>query len=145
MLKRISYISKFARPFTREEIRQLADDAAKRNTPLGVTGILMSTGDIFYQVLEGPVDSVDGLFEKIAVDPRHTDVLVLGVQDDLEDRQFPTWGMKRLNLDDAAVSRLEPVRAILDAIVVQREGMQKLIRILSRSVWNELMDDVETT
>lgn len=141
MIKRISYISKFARPFTREEIAQLAQDAAERNQPMGITGMLMSSGDIFYQILEGPADTVDRLFQKIATDARHTDVLVLGTQEDVEDRQFPSWGMKRVNLDEQAVTRLEPIKALLEAIVVQREAMQRLIRILSRSVWQELMDD----
>ncbi len=146
VLKRISYISKFARPFTRDELTELADDAAKRNRPLGVTGMLMSSGDIFYQVLEGPVEAVDRLFQKIAADPRHTDVLVLSVHEAVEDRQFPSWAMKKVNLDEGAVSRMEPIKALLDALVVQREAMQRLLRVLSRSVWQELMhDDGETS
>lgn len=140
MLKRISYISKFSRPFTREEIDRLTDDAANRNRVLGVTGMLMSSGGIFYQVLEGPIDAVDGLFQKIAVDKRHTDVLILSVQEEVEDRQFPSWAMKKVDLDEGALARLEPIKALLDAIVVQRESMQQLMRVLSRSVWQELME-----
>lgn len=141
MLKRVSYISRFSRPLTRDEIDQLAADAAERNRSLGVTGMLMSSGGIFYQVLEGPIDAVDGLFQKIAADPRHKDVLVLSAQDEVEDREFPSWAMKKVNLDEEALSRLEPIKALLEAIVVQRESMQRLMRLLSRSVWQELMDD----
>jgi hypothetical protein len=141
VLKRVSYISKFSRPLSRDEIAQLAADAAERNRSLGVTGMLMSSGGIFYQVLEGPIDAVDGLFQKIVVDPRHRDVLVLSVQEDVEDRQFPSWAMKKVNLNEEALSRLEPIKALLEAIVVQRESMQRLMRVLSRSVWQELMDD----
>lgn len=141
MLKRVSYISKFSRPLTNDEVAQLATDAAERNRQLGVTGMLMSSGGIFYQVLEGPLEAVDSLFQKIAIDPRHKDVLVLSVQEEVEDRQFPSWAMKKVNLDEEAVTRLEPIKALLDAIVVQRESMQHLMRVLSRSVWQELMDD----
>jgi hypothetical protein len=141
VLKRISYISKFARPLTRDEINQLAEAAAERNRPLGLTGMLMSTGDVFYQVLEGPVEAVDELFARIVVDPRHKDVLVLGAHEDVEDRQFPSWAMKKVNLDEAALARLEPIKALLETIVVQREGMQRLMRVLSRLVWQELMDE----
>lgn len=141
MLKRISYISKFTRPFTRDEIDKLASDAADKNRSLGVTGMLMSSGGIFYQVLEGPVDAVDNLYRKIASDPRHQDVLVLSTQEEVEDRQFPSWAMKKVDLDEGALSRLEPIKAVLDAIVVQRETMQQLMRVLSRSVWQELMGD----
>jgi serine/threonine protein kinase len=141
VLKRVSYISKFSRPLSREEITQLAADAAERNRSLGVTGMLMSSGGIFYQVLEGPVEAVDRLFQKIAADPRHKDVLVLTSQEEVEDRQFPSWAMKKVNLDEEAASRLEPIKALLEAIVVQREAMQRLMRVLSRSVWHELMED----
>jgi hypothetical protein len=141
VLKRVSYISKFSRPLTNDEVAQLATDAAERNRQLGVTGMLMSSGGIFYQVLEGPLEAVDSLFQKIAIDPRHKDVLVLSVQEEVEDRQFPSWAMKKVNLDEEAVTRLEPIKALLDAIVVQRESMQHLMRVLSRSVWQELMDD----
>jgi hypothetical protein len=141
VFKRISYISKFAHPLTRDEITQLAGDAAERNRSLGVTGMLMSSGGIFYQVLEGPTDAVDRLFQKIAGDTRHKDVLVLSAQEEVEDRQFPSWAMKKVDLDEDALSRLEPIKALLDAIVLQQETVQRLMRVLSRSVWQELMDD----
>jgi hypothetical protein len=141
LLKRISYISRFSRPLSRDEVAQLADDAAERNRAVGVTGMLMSSGGIFYQVIEGPVDAVDKLYQKIAADSRHRDVLVLTTQEDVEDRQFPSWAMKKVDLDEESVARLEPIKALLEAIVVQREGMQRLMRVLSRSVWQELMDE----
>lgn len=143
MLKRISYISKFSKPFTRDEVDKLAADAAERNRTLGVTGMLMSSGGIFYQVLEGPVEAVDNLFRKIAADTRHTDVLVLSTQEEVEDRQFPSWAMKKVNLDEQSMARLEPIKALLDALVVQRESMQRLMRVLSRSVWQELMEQAD--
>ena len=140
MLKRISYISKFSRPLARDEVSKLAADAAEKNRSMGVTGMLMSSGGIFYQVIEGPVDAVDDLFKRIAADPRHQDVLVLSTHEEVEDRQFPSWAMKKVDLDEEALSRLEPIKALLDAIVAQRESMQKMMRVLSRSVWQELME-----
>lgn len=138
MLKRVSYVSRFARPLTRDEVTQLAADAEKRNRELGVTGMLLSSGGIFYQILEGPSDKVEELVRKIAADARHKDVLILTTQEDVEDRQFPSWAMKKVDLDEDAMARLEPIKALLEAIVVQREAMQRLMRVLSRSVWQEL-------
>jgi hypothetical protein len=103
--------------------------------------MLMTSGGIFYQVLEGPPEAVDELFQKIAADARHKDVLLLSAQEDVADRQFPSWAMKKVNLDEEAVVRLEPIKALLDAVVVQREALQQLMGVLSRSVWQELMDD----
>lgn len=143
MLKRVSYISKFSRPLTRDEISQLASDAAEKNRAIGVTGMLISSGGIFYQVIEGPGEAVDDLFKTIAADPRHRDVLVLSTHEEVEDRQFPSWAMKKVDLDETTLSRLEPIKAILDAIVMQRETMHRMMRVLSRSVWQALMEEHE--
>lgn len=144
MLKRMSYVSRFSRPFSREEIEELAADAATRNRGLGITGILISSGGIFYQVLEGPIDAVNNLFHTIALDPRHKDVLVLTVQEEVEDRQFPTWAMKKISLDEEAMSRLDPLKALLEAIVVQRELTKRMMGVLTRSIWQELMEDTQS-
>lgn len=141
MLKRKSYVSRFSRPFTRDELDALADDAAARNRGLGITGMLMSSGGIFYQVLEGPVGAVNELFHKISLDPRHKDVLVLTVQEEVESRQFPSWAMKKVSLDENAMSRLDPLKALLEAIVVQLESTKRMTGVLTRSIWQELMAD----
>jgi hypothetical protein len=143
VLKRMSYVSRFSRPFSADELQDLAADAATRNRGLGVTGMLMSSGGIFYQVIEGPVDAVNDLFHKIALDPRHKDVLVLTVQEEVEDRQFPSWAMKKMNLDEGAVSRLDPLKALLEAIVVQRNATNRMMGVLTRSIWQELMEDTQ--
>lgn len=143
VLKRMSYVSRSSRPFSGDELEALAADAAARNHGLGVTGMLMSSGGIFYQVLEGPIDAVNSLFHKIALDPRHNDVLVLTVQEEVEDRQFPSWAMKKMNLDEGAVSRLDPLKALLEAIVVQRNSTTRMMGVLTRSMWQELMEDTQ--
>jgi hypothetical protein len=68
-------------------------------------------------------------------------VLVLSTHEEFEDRQFPSWAMKKVNLDEETLSRLEPVKALLEALVVQQESTQRLMRVLSRSVWQALMED----
>ncbi len=141
MLKRYSYVSRFSRPFTRDELEALASDSAARNQGLGITGMLMSSGGIFYQVLEGPSAAVNELFLKISRDSRHKDVLVLTVQEEVESRQFPSWAMKKVSLDEGAMSRLDPIKALLESIVVQLESTKRLTGVLTRSIWQEFMVD----
>ncbi len=144
MLKRYSYISRFSRPFTRDELEALATSSAARNEGLGITGMLMSSGGIFYQVLEGPSAAVNTLFRTISLDPRHKDVLVLTVQEDVESRQFPTWGMKKVSLDESTMSRLDPIKALLEGLVVQLESTQRMTGVLTRSIWQEFMVDSQS-
>ena len=78
MMKRIKYASRFSKPLTEKELDQLGQKAAAKNAEFEVTGILMASGGMFYQVIEGPAEAVDSLFAAIAGDERHTDVVVLG-------------------------------------------------------------------
>jgi hypothetical protein len=58
----------------------------------GITGLLLAAGTRFFQVLEGPDESVAVAMERIVADPRHRDIEVLS---DLpaERRSFPDWAM----------------------------------------------------
>ena len=46
-----------------------------------------------------------------------------------------------MNLDEGAISRLEPLKALLEAIVVQRTSTTRMMGVLTRSIWQELMED----
>jgi adenylate cyclase len=141
MLKRIDYISRFSKPLSHAEIDALAEQAERTNESLGITGLLMTTGGIFYQILEGPSEEVDRLFSRIMEDPRHTDVLVLSMQEAVEDRYFPAWSMKKVNLDGDSMTRLEPIKALLEAIMEQRSSLQRMLQIISRAVWREIVNE----
>lgn len=88
----------------RAAIDALVAKASASNAAVGVTGALMVTGTVFFQILEGPTAAVDALFAKIAADPRHTDVVCLSEQDGREMRLFPEWGMRRVSLDETNTS-----------------------------------------
>ncbi len=67
--------------------------AARRNNPrLDITGALIFNAGIFAQVLEGPGDSVEAIFEKIQQDVRHGDLQVLAF-DAAKQRAFARWSM----------------------------------------------------
>lgn len=67
--------------------------ASRRNNPrLGVTGVLMVSRGEFGQVLEGPEDGVEALYERIEHDPRHRDFEVFDLHP-ITERAFPDWSM----------------------------------------------------
>ena len=141
MLKRLGYLSKFTRPMTCAEIESLAKDAAQYNRSVGITGMLVATGRTFYQVIEGPAGAVNVLFQKIMSDARHGDVLVLTVDDNVADRQFPGWPMQTVNLDAGGVERFESIKELIEGIMQQRDSMRELMSQLSRAAWHELMGE----
>ena len=64
----------------------------ENNARDGITGGLLFSEGCFAQVLEGPVDAVEGAFERIQCDDRHSDVTVLQVGP-IATRDFPDWSM----------------------------------------------------
>jgi len=136
-MKRIKYVSRFAQPFRESELEELGKQAAEKNTTLDITGILMTSGGLFYQVLEGPEDAVDTIFGNIRNDQRHTDVLVLSIEEDVGDRLFPNWSMKTVNLDAAAHVRLLPLKVLMEAVFDQQQHIDKMMWAIERGLRQE--------
>lgn len=66
---------------------------ARRNNPQhGITGALICRQDIYLQLLEGPADAIEKLYEGILADNRHMDVTLLN-RAEVDDRMFPDWAM----------------------------------------------------
>jgi hypothetical protein len=91
-MRSLTYVSAAVRPFRLAELHDLMVAARARNASLDVTGMLLYAGGRFIQTLEGPDDAVDGLFERIAADPRHEQV-VRTLREEVDERAFPDWSM----------------------------------------------------
>ena len=140
MLKRINYISSFVKDMSDDELEELASQAAKKNAENDITGVLMAKGGLFFQIIEGPEDNIDRLFTYILKDPRHEKIITLGIQIGDLKRLFTNWHMKVINLDTTTSERLQPVRAIIDAVHAQSAIIETLTEALAASAWAELLD-----
>lgn len=136
-MKRIKYVSRFATPFRESELEELGERAAEKNKSLDITGILITSGGLFYQVLEGPPEVVDEIFSNIRGDERHTDLLVLGVEEDVTQRIFPDWSMKTVNLDAAAHVRLLPLKVLMETVFEQQQHIDKMVWAIERGLRQE--------
>jgi len=142
-MKRIKYVSQFAKDLSRDEIAALAERSARNNARLGITGILMTSGRMFFQILEGPAENVDEIFKRIVADQRHRDVLLLDAEEDAGERFFPDWSMRKIDLDASADERMQPIREALGAIIEKRFEIDQLVHALERAIWNELASLVD--
>ena len=102
MLVRLLYASRAKEPLTPEVIDAILQSSRKGNPASGVTGLLCHSGDVFMQVLEGGRDVVSALYNRIANDPRHTDVVLLKYEE-ITERRFAGWSMGQVNM-----ARLNP-------------------------------------
>lgn len=137
-MKRITYISRYAQPMAADTLRELGESAAEKNRSLDITGMLMASGGLFYQVLEGPEEAVDDLYSTIVRDDRHTDLLLLQSEENVTGRLYPDWSMKTVDLDAAAHVRLFPLKALIKATFDQQMLIRNMIWSIERSVQYEM-------
>jgi hypothetical protein len=96
--KMLIYISCSLGNMSPTDIDELAERAANKNQILGITGVLAKVGNHFMQILEGPIDAVDGLMAEIRQDARHYDLHVV-YQAPIETHTFDRWCMAATDLD----------------------------------------------
>ncbi len=138
MLKRVKYVSRYSKPLDAKQLEALGESAARKNLELGVTGVLMASGGLFYQIIEGPAEAVDGLYDAIEADERHTDIILLSVEDDAPSRLFPDWSMKMVNLDAASHVRLFPLKVLMTAVFEQRRLVDNMVWAIERTLKHEM-------
>lgn len=102
-MRRIVYLSRFARDLTPADIQAIGQKSKQRNRACGVTGFLVCLGDIFFQVLEGSEEAVMDLYsQKILKDDRHKDVVCLRNESFEAIRMFSDWDMNVIDLNVSA-------------------------------------------
>ena len=115
-MKRLTYISKFSRPLSREEVESIGQVSSRNNQKANITGILLCSGGIFFQILEGEEEVVDPLYEKILKDDRHTDIFCLKNEPQISEREFPDWSMKTFILDENTDLLIKPIKSLLQTL-----------------------------
>lgn len=138
-MKRITYISRLSAPLSNEEIDSIGVISSKNNQKVNITGLLVYFNKIFFQILEGSDQEVDLLFTKIKQDNRHKDILCLKTEYDIEERLFPTWLMKTINLDTTADELVRPIKILLQTVVeshtiIERYTQPTVLKILNSGI-----------
>jgi hypothetical protein len=105
MLVRLLYASRAVDKISHEEMLKILSQSRTNNPVIGITGVLCSSGRIFLQCLEGGRMEVNALYNQIAVDPRHSDVVILSYQE-ISERNFANWSMGLVNLEQVNPSLL---------------------------------------
>ena len=97
MLVRLMYASRATETVRPETLTAILKKSTQNNPGVGVTGVLCFSGAIFLQVLEGGRSQVSKLYNRIAQDPRHTDVVLLRYEE-IDERSFAGWSMGQVNM-----------------------------------------------
>ncbi len=105
MLVRLMYASRATDSVNPDALGAILKKARLHNPAIGVTGVLCVSDGLFLQVLEGGRLPVSQLYNRIACDPRHRDVMLLSYEE-IGERRFAGWGMGQVNLSDLNASLL---------------------------------------
>jgi class 3 adenylate cyclase len=138
-LKRITYVSRQAESLTSRDIGELGRTARANNRRDGITGFLLYTSGIFFQVIEGEDEAIDLLFGKIKRDSRHEDILCLRAETGLAERNFPTWSMKVINLDEKTGELGLPLKVLIRSLSESQNTLgkytqPKILDFISRGI-----------
>lgn len=126
-LRRVVYVSHaIERPAVPHDrlLEEILATARRNNARLGVTGALVYSARRFAQVLEGPPEAVEQIFETIQCDLRHDHVTVLEVAD-VTERAFGAWSMAFVEDAGAALVAAD-----------QPGGATRLVSILKAAIRN---------
>ena len=94
-LEEIKHVIYISRPTHFDHI--VLDDiltTSRSNNPQNkITGNLIFHSDLFLQMLEGPLEAINNLYNKILSDSRHDDIVKLR-DSEFPKRLFSSWAMK---------------------------------------------------
>ncbi|MEX0779524.1 MAG: BLUF domain-containing protein [Balneolales bacterium] len=111
---RLTYISHKKDFVTDGDVKKLISDAAASNKKKDITGLLIISGKIFYQILEGEEKQVLDLFnKKLSHDKRYANIVLIK-QGLISKREYSGWSMREVNLNDAITP--SPIKNMLEEL-----------------------------
>lgn len=99
MLSTIIYRSCPEQGMDADSLNKIVAHSRHKNERVSVTGILLYDGTHFFQVLEGPVEAVNRVFDRISGDARHYQIVEI-MRDYAPSRRFGKLGMETVDLRD---------------------------------------------
>lgn len=97
MLSSLIYRSIAQQNIDEEVMIQLLADADQKNKEGQISGLLFYDAPFFFQVLEGPEESVTALYKNILKDSRHNHVVLL-THENIKTRQYLSLGMHFIDI-----------------------------------------------
>ena len=89
---RIVYVAEAAPGVANADVQDIVHRSRRNNAIAGITGILIWTGSVFLQAIEGSSDAVWRLLEVIEADHRHLGIMIIS-EKTIDQRLSPDWAM----------------------------------------------------
>jgi hypothetical protein len=102
MLSQLVYVSNRKPICTAVEIENILASCKKNNPSLDITGVLLYSDTKFIQMVEGSSKTITELYDKIKLDKRHSNPMMISFGP-IKERAFPSWHMGSKKIKDAEV------------------------------------------
>lgn len=134
------YASAEARRLGQDDLDLILQQSRRNNARLGITGILLYAEGSFFQVLGGPADAVDMLYQTIAADPRHCKVTQI-IREPIAGRVFQDWTMGYSGLTKAELRSIDGLNDFFDDATCFTEldpgRAKRLLKAFIAGRWHE--------
>ena len=125
LVTQLFYVSAATHPFDDAAVVSILNQARRHNPARDVTGCLLYSGRFFGQVLEARAEVIDAMLERLATDPRHTQMKTLCRQTS-ETREYGSWSMGYMH----SLDMQDSLAALLMAHEVDPNLMEKTRRAI---------------
>ncbi len=92
MLSQLVYVSNRKPTCTQSEIDNILASCKKNNPSLNITGVLLYSDSKFIQLVEGDAKVIMSLYDKIKLDTRHSNPMMISYGP-IKEKSFPSWHM----------------------------------------------------
>ena len=140
MLSRMLYVSTAVGPVTTAVTGTILQSATSHNAAHGITGVLCQGRGVYLQVLEGERHQINALYERIALDKRHCNV-VLRQQEDISHRRYGKWAMAHVDIahltDDStnhSTTAFDPYTATGEEVMERIDSLIAAGKVMSTPV-----------
>jgi hypothetical protein len=141
LLYNLVYCSRATAGVDDAAVTQIVEAARRANPAHGITGMLVFGSGIFFQWLEGPRASVQGLMAQLQRDPRHEKIVLLSEVEEPRERLFPDWDMELVgseHIREVLVDALDHARDAHNA-----QALEQLLSQLDAGLMDGTMPEVD--
>jgi len=114
-LAQLIYVSRRTPALSLDTLNEIVTFSTQRNASRSVSGILLCCGKDLMQLLEGELEDIVTLYDRIRQDSRHTHVSCLYCKN-VTRRLCPEWGMGLADLQSKAVLDRSRLSKLIDDI-----------------------------
>jgi hypothetical protein len=82
------------------DVRRIVASSQRHNLARNITGVLVFSGGVFFQWIEGPRVQIQRLMAILYRDSRHHDIVTLSETEEKRERLYPDWDMRQVEADD---------------------------------------------